>query len=454
MTEDQQANKQLAQVLILINQLQLKTFNSSSRAALSFIIVNDTHQVFKYDRAVLWEISDKSPSLVAVSGQHALYNESEFSQKSRRLLSHLKDPGNFQELTESSFTAESSLLKEIVQKNDAHVYWLPIKIQDKHQIGLWVEIWLQSGLKERDLKKEFHFLSHTLFPVYASTWNKFDQSQFLRQYLRKKQLWYYLAFFLLITLFVVRIPLRVAAPCEIVPEKPFVITTPLDGTVAEVLVKPGQDVKKGEILFVYDKREPSEELKAAEKQVEISQAEVDRAATVGLSDPKTLNELEVLKLKLQKDQIALELVESQVGKLDVEAPEEGIVMIDDPEEWRGKPVKIGEKVLTLSDPTKTKLKIWVPEGDNVIIDPEKNINVILNVSPERELHAKLDFIAFESHIGEGDVPAFLAEALWETPPQDIKLGLKGTAILYGENVSLFYFFIRKPWATMRRLTGF
>lgn len=448
-----QLNTQLVQTLIAINQLQVKAFNAPTRASLSFIIVNDTHQVFKYDQAILWEISDHTPSEIAISGQHTLNKETEVYQKSRSLLSHLKDPSKPQELTEDSFSKDSHLLKEIFFQSGTLIYWLPIKQQGAQQVALWLEIWPQPNIKERDPKKELQFLSTTLIPAYAAAWAKFDKTPFLSP-LRKKKTWYYLTPLLLILLFGIRIPLRVAAPCEVVPQKPFVMSAPLDGVIAEVIVRPGQKVREGDTLFMYDKRVPLEQLKEASKQVEISQAEVERSATVGLSDPKSLAELEVLKLKLEKDQVALELAQSQADRLDVKAPDQGIVMIEDPEEWSGKPVKVGEKVLTLSDPDSTKVKIWIPEGDNVIIDPQRDINVILNVAPERELHAKLDFIAFESHIGEGDVPAFLAEALWVTPPKDIKLGLKGTAILYGDRVSLFYFIVRKPWATLRRLTGF
>lgn len=454
MPENLQVNAQLVQILHMINRLQIKAFNAANREALGFIIVNDTHQIFKYDRALLWEINDGISSLVAISGQHMVYKEAEFSQKAKRLISHLKNPNQPQLLSQDSFTSEPNLWKEVFPKEGTSVYWVPIIVQDKLRLGLWFEIWQKPAEKERNLKEELNFFSNSLFPVYGSAWAKFDPSQYWKTHFRKKKFWYTVVLTTLILLFAIRIPLRVAAPLEIVPEKPLVITAPLDGIVAEVMVKPGQLVKTGDLLFDYDKRVPLDELKSAMKQVDISQAEADRAATLGLSDPKSLTELEVYKLKLQKDKIALELAESQVAKLDVKAPESGIVMVDDPEEWRGKPVKIGEKVLTLSDPAKTKLKIWVPESDNVIIDPKREINVILNVSPDRELHAKLDYISFESHIGEGDVPAFLAEAFWETPPEDIKLGLKGTAILYGQNVSLFYFIVRKPWSAFRRFTGF
>ncbi|NCF71464.1 MAG: hypothetical protein GWP59_07165, partial [Chlamydiales bacterium] len=50
--------------------------------------------------------------------------------------------------------------------------------------------------------------------------------------------------------------------------------------------------------------------------------------------------------------------------------------------------------------------------------------------------------------------SFVSEADWgETKSSDIKLGLKGSAILYGEEVSLFYWLMRRPWSSFRKLVG-
>ncbi len=51
----------------------------------------------------------------------------------------------------------------------------------------------------------------------------------------------------------------------------------------------------------------------------VAEAELQRSSTLGLSDPKSLSEVELLKLKLKKEQIALKLAETQASKLDVEA---------------------------------------------------------------------------------------------------------------------------------------
>jgi hypothetical protein len=243
------------------------------------------------------------------------------------------------------------------------------------------------------------------------------------------------------------------APCEVVPKDPILITAPLDGIVEEVKVQPGIEAKKGTILFEYDKRVPLQDLKVAQKEVEIGEKELNRATALGLTDPKSLAELAILRLRLEKKKIDLQLAEYQASRLTVYAPEEGVIMLDDPEKWRGKPVKVGEKVMIVSDPNLTKVRIWIPESDNIILDPAIPIKVFLNINPEISREAKLIYIANYATISEKEIPSFMAEAEWIKPQKDIKLGLKGTAILYGTDVSLFYYLIRKPWARVRSFFG-
>lgn len=449
-TPDQ--SKQLVNLLVLVNKLQLKAFNAETVEKLAFIMVNDTHQVFKYDRAYLYSMDADKVDLKAISGQHTVNNETEFYQKSIRLLGHLTHKDRPQLLTAEAFTDAGNLYNEVFGTNQSTKYWLPIESNNQLRLGLLLETDVTDPQQQSHAQEQLSFLYGTLIPGFATAWAKFDKHTLVKSLGRNRKLKFYALLTALIVLFGVRVPLRVAAPCEVIAEKPFVVTAPLEGIIDHVAVKPGQDVKVGDLLFEYDRKVPDQEFKTASKQMEVSREELNRSMTLGLSDPKSLSEVQVLKLRAQKDEIAFELAKMQQSLLDVEAEIPGIIVMDDPDDWRGRPVRVGEKVLSISDPARTKIRLWIPESDNVKINPEIPLQITLNVTPDINYTAMLSYIAFESQIGEGEIPAFLGEAHWETPP-DVKLGLRGTAILYGDNVSLFYFIVRKPWSTFRRFTG-
>lgn len=440
--------------LIVINKLMLKAFSAKSRDNLKFIILNDTVHILPYDRAVLFELDGHTAKLSGISGQVQVKANGELQEDWKKLINSLLELNKPQRLTNDSFKPE---VLDLWKKYNAHthptIFWFPMQADGKPTIGLMAETWAASE-KTPPTPEALDVINTLLLPAYSIAWTKFDRIKFIKNIPLNRAQWALFGIALLLSLFIIRIPLRVVAPAEVVPKDPYIIAAPLEGIIDEIVVTPGQEVTKGDALVEYDKRVPLQELKVAQKEVEINQAEVNRAMTLGLRDKTALSELKGLTLKLDKAKVSLDLAQYHATQLTIPAPDHGIVMLDNPEEWRGKPVRVGEKILSLSNPTKTKVRIWIPESDNIILNSDKPIKVYLNVNPEIGYEARIIYIANESTVSEKHVPSFIADADWEEQPENTKLGLKGTAILYGEKVSLFYYIIRRPLAALRHLIGF
>lgn len=446
-------NPQMLQHMALINSLSLKAYNSKSRQALIFAILNDTIHAIRYDRAVLFDESNtRKPKLLGVSGQVEVSNDARLSKQWLEIVSDLKDPMKPQVVTDESLQKEQDLWKTLQEETKAAILWLPIVHEDELVLGLMLEIF--GTIKDTSKVNEtLKFLTTYLTPAYGSAWRKLTPKfSFKAKRLGKAQILIALAGIFLF-LILIRVPLRVSAPCEVVADNPILVTAPLEGIISQVNVSPGDIVKKGDILVDYDDRVPMRNLEVAKKDVEILDAEVNRARTLGLSDTKSRTELGVLELKLEKEKVNLDLVKWQASQLVIHAPASGVVMIDNPDAWRGKPVRVGEKILTINNPHDTKIRIWIPEDDNIVLDSTKPIKIFLNIDPKISYDAHLIFVADESTISDVKLPSFQAEAKWSKEPQHIKLGLKGVAILYGEKVTLFYYLARKPWAALRRILG-
>lgn len=305
-----------------------------------------------------------------------------------------------------------------------------------------------------DPKEWIQVLMDLLMPVYGQAWERLSKASPVLGYLSQKKYWITLGAAFLIFSSLFPVPLRVVAPCEVVPEDPFIITAPLEGIVEKIVVLPGQKVDKEDVLFEYDKKVPLQQLEVAKKSVEVLQSELDRAATLGLKDPAHRGQYAILLRKLEKENLNLELAQYQANQLTVTSPVRGVAQVERPDLWRGKPVQIGEQVLQINDPTKSKVRIWIPESDNIQLTKNKEIKVFLNIHPTESIPAKIEWISGESSVSKEQVISFVAEASWaEESPEDVKLGLKGSAFLYGENVSLFYFLIRKPWRFVRNFVG-
>jgi hypothetical protein len=436
---------QAVQLLASISRLGLKAFSTKSHKALIFLMLNDTLQVVRYDRAVLWEIDDKKRcSLLGISGEAHVDPKTALAQ-------HLKEIVNKISPIEQAQILSQELLEPFI-KNQGHenasVVWLPIKSNDKLKLGLWLERW--DGPKWQ--YDEIEILTF-LMQNYGAAWDKFENRTYFSFKPLKKPIYGFLLALFLLT-FIIRIPLRIVAPCEVVPTDPILITAPLKGIIQNITVEPGQRVKTGDVLFEYDKKVPMDELQIMVKQVNIIQAEMQRALGLARKDPNSRAELGVLQEKLSKERKNLEAARNKANKLVVTSPIDGVTIIQDPDQWRGNPVEVGEKVMMVSDPDKNKVRIWIPEEDNVEINPDYDVRVILNVHPDVTYYAKIHYIASSITMSESNVPSFLAEANWiDGNPEGVKLGLKGTAILYGDKVSVIYWVLRKPWMFIRRSIG-
>ena len=456
-TENQQAQQAQPssrqwQIASVCHKLTIKAIHANSKKNLTFIFLNDTIRLIRYKRAFLWDLQTSKPHLLGISNAAKFDKNSSLVQEINKLIKNTPLPNDPEYLEFKEFKNSEEWVK-YSEKEKCQILWVPIPINNKPGLGLWLEV--PKIHESIELPKDLEApLKEYLIPGYSAAWCRFISPFSFKKKGLKTSIFSLIFLMALFLSFMIQVPLRVVSPCEIVPESPTYITAPLNGIIDHILVKPGDLIKKDTPLFVYDKQVPLQNLEIAKKKVQIIQAEYNRASTLGINDPKFQVQLAVLKLQIEKENISLEIAQYQAGKLLTKSPIEGVTIFNSPEKWRGKPVQVGERVMVISDPTSTKIKLWIPEGDNIILNKNAEVSIFLNIRPEKSYPSTLKYIANESSLNDLSLPSFVAEATWNEKPENIKLGLKGTAIIYGEKVPLFYFLLRKPWTTLRMFFGF
>lgn len=433
-------------LLAAINRLTLKVMSVQSKEALRFTILNDTIQILPYNQAALWSIHGDTVDLIGVSGQVGVNPKAIISKRWGKVIEEMPDRGLAHVVPKAIIDQERPGVPYLKGVEIASILWLPIYVKGVLRAGLWLERWNGKPWMDDEIE-----LLKFLMKSYGAAWDKFSYQLDIKKFLTKPIVLGVLG--LLFFALFIRVPLRVVAPIEVVPKDPYVITAPLLGVIQEVNVAGGQHVKKGDLLFQYDKKVPLEDLQIAEKNVAIAEAELSTALSQAFKDKKALSETTTLENKLRKEMISLELAKYNASFLDYRSPVDGVVLIDNPDEWRGNPVKIGEKIMTIAKTDQLKIKIWIPEADNIPLNPDLPIKVFLNIDPNQSYPAKLKRISMSTQMSEKQISSFVAEAEFEEENPEIKLGLKGNAVLYGENVSLFYWIIRKPWSAIRNYVG-
>ena len=438
--------------LAALYRLTLESLLCSSHKELVFRILNRTVELVRYDRAALFTFREGKPVLSGISGKAEISDDTALASTWKRLIKNLEDPEQSRILTRISFPGSAKAWDSLAERfPDLSVAWVPIQAEGRTVAGIWLERWSGTPWVGEELK-----LLASLATGYGGVWSKLEKRRGmlsrLGSALRKKRVSLVLLL-LLAGLAFWPVPLRVVAECEVVPDDPVVVTAPLDGVVDEVLVDPGERVRAGQTLFVYDKRVAVEELKVARQQVRIIGSSLQRSRRQAFADAEARAEIVLLTLRLEQEKIRLALAEANFEKLEVGSPASGVAVVDDPFEWRGRPVQVGEKVLMVVNPARTKLKIRINEDDNVPFDRSEPVKVVLNAMPDRSLAARLTYVAESVTMSRDNAPTVMAEAQWMGADDNLRMGLRGVAVTYGKRVPFIYAALRKPFAALRRLIG-
>nr|VFK52628.1 MAG: HlyD family secretion protein [Candidatus Kentron sp. TUN]VFK53149.1 MAG: HlyD family secretion protein [Candidatus Kentron sp. TUN]VFK55711.1 MAG: HlyD family secretion protein [Candidatus Kentron sp. TUN] len=426
-------------------QLQERIWAAGTTEELAFIAVNETHMMVPYRQAILW-IQDKG--VVAVSGVAMPGKDAPFIQWIRRLLTGLAidDPPHLirpHDLEQKDAEEWRSWLPD-------HGFVLPLTGMDNKRFGLLLLV-----RDENWSTIDAQLIKH-LVATYSYAWVSLTRSgkQTLARPTLKKWLLGILALTFISCLFI-PVPLTVLAPAEIVPVNPTVVRSPLDGVVDRIWVRPNQKVLENEPLFDLDKTTLNSRIEVAEKNLYTVEAEYRQTVQQAMVERNSKAKLAILKGKADEQQSEINHLRSLIARSRITASQEGIIILDDPTEWIGRPVMVGERVMMIADEFNTEVEAWVSIGDAIALAPGTMVKVFLNADPLHSVEARLRTFSYEAiPRPDGNLAYRVRAMLHDTESRRrIRIGLRGTARIAGQRVILAYWMFRRPLAVIRQALG-
>ncbi len=251
---------------------------------------------------------------------------------------------------------------------------------------------------------------------------------------------------------VLPVPLTVLAPAEVTPKDPFVVRAPLDGVIDKLFAQPNQRVEAGAPLFSLDSTTLASRYALANKNYATAQEEYRQTAQLAVTDDKDRLDMALRKGKLDQSAVELDYTARELARVRVNAPRGGVAVFSDPNDWNGKAVSIGEKVMLLADPAHVELTAYVPVADNVDVVPGATVTLYPKSSPFASYEARIDTVAYRAEPTPDGVVAYRMKATFVDavkPP----LGTMGTARIHGRWVPLAYYLLRRPLASARQWLG-
>jgi multidrug resistance efflux pump len=424
---------------------------SASNREVAFCAVNESAEALRYDQAILWRMSLFSrPKVVAASGLADVAADSPYQQWLGRLIGAVL-PKKFDSVRA---LAAADIPQDIAADGEewiaAHMLMCPLNGPDGTPLG-GVMFLRSSAFSEQERAAAEWIAQATAFGLWA--WRR-DRAR-LRRWLGSRGVRRIAlgALALVVLAALIPVPLTALAPAEITSLKPIPVTSPMEGVVRQVLVKPNQQVSAGEVVAVLDDTAIRNKLAVAEKALDIARADLQRATYKSFSDDASRMELQVLESRVREKAAEVAYLSELLGRLKLAAPQSGIAVFTEAEDWHGKPVQIGERIMTIADPSLIDVTVYVAPEDAVELEPGARVVVFLHADPLSSLEAKITRSSYEAVPSPDGTLAYVVRAELRPGHKFPRVGLRGTAKVYAGRVSLAYYLFRKPLGYLRRAMG-
>ncbi|BCS52864.1 efflux RND transporter periplasmic adaptor subunit [Geobacter sp. SVR] len=260
-------------------------------------------------------------------------------------------------------------------------------------------------------------------------------------------------FLLLVGALFIPVRMSVQAPAEVVPKEPFVVRSPLDSVIDRFHVKPNQPVSAGQLLFEFDRTNLRAKHGVAAKAFQVAAEEYRQAAQSALVDDKSKVEVTPRRGRMEERATELSWSRQLLDRTEVRAPRSGIAVFGEQSDWVGKNVSVGERVLTIADPGRVEMLIRLPVADAIELGPGNPVRLYLATDPQHPLEGTVRYAAYKPEVTPAGLVAYRIKADFGPAVAPPRIGLSGTARIFGKEVSLGYFLFRRPLTALRQRIG-
>ena len=439
-----------------LSDLSRRARQAESDRELGFVLVNDSLALAPYRQAALW-LGDGGTW--CLSGVVQVDANVPYVQWLHAVARHLQAQGFAGVRPFSASDLPTELASEWAQWWPAQALWLGSSAADVPGAGIlvrdaawradelsalqeWAEVWWHAFAA-------MHRPRLARLKSWRHRWGQALAWQSGQAWWRQRRL---LVLVALLVLMCVPVRLTVLAPGELVPAKPWVVRAPLDGVIDVFHVQPNQQVQADQALFSFDEIVIQSRLGVAMQALVTAETDYRQTSQMALTDAKSKMQLGMLVGKIEERQAEIEFLQEQLARARVLAPQAGVVLMDDPSEWTGRPVSTGERILRIATLDDVEVEAWLPLADAIRLSTGDEMVLYLSASPLSPVTAQLRYMAHEAVQRPDGSFAYRVRASL-TAPTEHRVGLKGTAKVHGAWVPLAFWVMRRPLAAVRAYVG-
>jgi len=390
-------------------QLVRRARHAATAQELAFVMVNESHALVPYRQAVLWcRDAFGGSGVVAISGGAVVERNAPITLWLDRAMAKLDSDRADTPGAVSAADLSGALAEEWSDWLPAYALWVPLGLDADHGFGA-----LLLARDEPPWNDGERHIVGELADGYAHAWAGFlggrRRSLLARLWSRRRSINLAIGA-AVIAIMCLPITLSALAPAEVTAFKPTIVRAPLDGVVDHFAVAPNAPVREGQTLLELDPRAIQNKLDVASKALAVAEAEYRQAAQEALFDDKSRAKLAVLNERTEQRRADVTYARSLLDRIHVVADRSGLALFDEPNDWIGRPVTIGEKLLEIADPAEAELEIWLPVADAITLEPGAEVEFFLNVSPGAPLRATLRQASYEATLSSANLLGYRLKA--------------------------------------------
>lgn len=423
--------------LFTLLELQRRAQEAGTQQAFEHLVVNETHKLVPYAQAIFWTLEGTDIVLTKVSGNAVLDDKSPYALNIKAWL-----------------RSELATLKKPVitlgnLENNRNVVVLNLMTAAE---GLLAGVWIESAKPFQE--PELHLLEelaitygHAL--ALLEIRQRKDSTKTFFKKIRRSRKYMILAALALI-FFPVR--LTISGPAEIIARDADIVTIPYDGMLEKIEVQPGDQVTKGQVLARMENSALAAQMDNAAQELKAIELSVARLSRQSLAAPDKKGDLTAAEAEIVTKRIQYEYAESLQEKSELRATRDGVAVFSDTHALQGHPVRTGERIMMIADTSEYDVLVRVPVEAMLPVKTGQALSFYLNVSPLNGYEATISSIGYQA---SPDPDGLLTYKIHATPrdADNLRIGWKGTARIYGSWTVLSYAILRQPLAALRRMTG-
>ncbi|MEM0899024.1 MAG: HlyD family efflux transporter periplasmic adaptor subunit [Pseudomonadota bacterium] len=437
-------SKVLENLLALEGELR----NAETERVLMHFICNETRRLITYDQAAFFLVglNGTSARMKAASGTSRIDANAPAVRALDRFVSEFLKNGE----TEKPSHVEIGAGEEKASRL-RHALLVPLRLPDGSLYGVLL---LRRGGKFTDAEAT---LVARLGGAYGHALSVFQTAKRRAAFaVRSRKLGLATLVLVAIALFI-PVPFSAIAPMEITPKEPLVVAAPLDGVVDQIDISPGASVKAGDIIVRMNDTELSGALEIAERNYEVAIARYRRVSQGAAGSSDMRRDVAVTLAEVQLAQSEVESARNQFERTIIRADRDGVAIFSDADEWVGRPVATGERIMEIGDPNRINVTIELPVDDSALIGEDVSARAFLDADPLNSFPVEITRSAFRAEATADNRLAFMMKAelgdVRDDLRQSLRLGARGTARVSNGTVLLGYYVLRRPLAVLRKYTG-